>query len=232
MLMKNIKKIYTFPKTVQWIFAITLSITGILISLSLLSLVYFPLWLLIIPVIKTISHFAITPLLRLSGLLNYYSPMLLVVKSKTQEWELHNGTTFDYILNMKWKQKGSNASKYIMINYLKGLLKIITEIEKNKLKEEITILGISYIINKKTAERLGFTVEKPNIFRRILFLIDYFTLFLMYSYSQGKFAFPNVLKVKKIKISGSKLIASKEKIAQVLVLLSNRTKLEENTLTS
>ena len=230
MLMKNIRKIYTFPKTVQWIIAIVLSVTGILFSLLLLSLIYFPLWLVIIPIVKTISHFAISPLLRLSGLLNYYSPMLLVIKSKTQEWELHNGTTFDYILNMKWKQRGRNASKFIMINYLNGLLKIINEIEEKKSKDEITILGISYIINKKTAERLGFTVEKPSIFRRILFLIDYFTLFLMYSFSQGKVAFPNILKVKKMKISGSKLVASKQQIIRTLALVSNKTKLAENVI--
>ena len=230
MLMKNIRKIYTFPKTVQWIIAIVLSVTGILFSLLLLSLIYFPLWLVIIPIVKTISHFAISPLLRLSGLLNYYSPMLLVIKSKTQEWELHNGTTFDYILNMKWKQRGRNASKFIMINYLNGLLKIINEIEEKKSKDEITILGISYIINKKTAERLGFTVEKPSIFRRILFLIDYFTLFLMYSFSQGKVAFPNILKVKKMKISGSKLVASKQQIIRTLALVSNKTKFAGNII--
>lgn len=227
MLFKNIRKIYTFPITLQWIFAIIFSIAGILISVLILSFVYFPLWLLAIPVIKTIGHFSIAPLMRLTGFLNYYSPMLLVVRTAYNKWELHNGTTFDYILNMKWKQKGAIASKFIMINYLKGLLKIINEIEEKKISNEITILGISYIINKKTAERLGFTVERPNIYRRILFVIDYFTLFLMYSFSKGKIAFPNVFKVKKMKISGSRLVASKEIIKQVMALITSRHKTAE-----
>ena len=123
---------------------------------------------------------------------------------------------------MKWKQKGADASKFIMINYLKGLLKIITEIEQKKVSNEITILGISYIINKKTAERLGFTVEKPGIYRRFLFFIDYFTLFLMYSFSKGRIAFPNIFKVKKVRITENKLVASKEKIKQIMAGIINR----------
>ena len=227
MLLSNIRKIYTFPKRVQWLFAVIFSIAGIIASVSILSFVYFPLWLLAIPVIKTIGHFSIAPLMRLTGFLNYYSPMLLVVRTAYNEWELHNGTTFDYILNMKWKQKGADASKFIMINYLKGLLKIINEIEEKKVSNEITILGISYIINKKTAERLGFTVEKPGVYRRLLFFIDYFTLFLMYSFSKGKIAFPNIFKVKKVRISGNKLVASKEKIKQVMAVITSRHKAAE-----
>lgn len=227
MFFKNIRKFYTLPKSVQWVLAVVFSLVGIVIPFAVINIVYFPFWFITIPVIKTICHFSVVPLMRLSGLIIYYSPMLLAIRTDDNILELHNGTVFDYILNMKWRHKGSYASKYIMINYLNGLLKIIKEVEEKKIPGNITILGISYIINKKTAEKLGFTVEKPSTYRRMLFLIDYFTLFLMYSYSKGKIAFPNVFDPKKIKISSGKLVESKEKILQIASAITSRQKKAE-----
>ncbi|MGD8779246.1 MAG: hypothetical protein PVH88_09840 [Ignavibacteria bacterium] len=217
-----IRKLYNLPKPAQWTVAVFMSVVGVGVSITLVQVVYFPFWILLIPVIKTIGHFSIAPLFRLLGLFNYYSPMLLIIKANDNNWEIHNGTTFDYLLNMKWSDHGMRARKAIMLHYCNGLLNIIRDIEKEKISGKIDLYGISYFFNSKTAKLLGFTEEKVRLRRRLLFFIDYLNLFLMYSFSRGTIAFPNIFKVKKIRISGEKLVNSKETIKRIFDNLTRK----------
>ncbi len=210
-----IRRLYNLPKPAQWTVAVFMSVVGVGVSATLVTIVYFPFWILLIPVIKTISHFSIAPLFRLLGFYNYYSPMLLVIKSNKKAWEMHNGNTFDYLMNMKWAYHGMRARKEIMLHYCNGLLNIIQDIEKKKVSKKIDFFGISYFFNSKNAKLLGFTEEKVRLRRKILFFIDYLNLSLMYSFARGKIAFPNIFKVKKIRISGEKLVNSKDMIKQI-----------------
>ena len=208
-------------KQAQWTTAIILTVIGLSLSYLIFNSIYFPYSLLLIPIIKPIGHFAIAPLLRLVGWLHYYSPMFIVIKSN-RTLEMHNGTAFDYLLNMRWRQKGVPAKKKIMLYYLNGLMQIIKEIESKKLPHEINVIGVSYFFNQKTATKIGFTIERVGIVRRLLFFVDYVNLFFMYSYSRGRLTFPNVLKVKKVKISGEKLLNSKDIINRLIQLIQNK----------
>ncbi len=216
------RKIYKLPKPAQWTVAVFMSLAGVSVSITLVAIVYYPFWILLIPVIKTINHFSFSPLMRLSGMLNYYSPMLLIFKMNDDDWEFHNGTTFDYLLNMKWADNGIRARKEIMLHYCNGLLNIIKDIETKKIPLKVDFSGISYFFNSKTAKMLGFTEEKVRMRRRLLFFIDYLNLLLMYSFSRGKIAFPNIFKVKKIRISGEKLVNSKDTIKRIFENLKRK----------
>lgn len=218
----NIRKFHKLPEKIQWAQALFLGAFGLSISFSLLSITDFPFFILIIFLIKPFAHFCLAPLLKLTGFLRYYSPMLLTVKTNSDKLEIHNGNTFDYFSKMKWNQKGRQAREKIMFDYLSGLLKIIEDIETRKLSGTTTLTGISYFFSETTAKKIGFTFAPVKLIHRFLFIFDYINLFIMYSYSKGKIAFPSLFKLKKVKISAKRLLASKTQINELINLLEKR----------
>ncbi len=219
--MKTIKILYQTSRIFQIVYSILQSIIGLIISILIISIIKFPLVIFFIVIIKPIIHFAITPLLKLTGYFNYFSSMLLGVK-KNSLIELHTGTLFDYFLNLHWKEKGIKTKKKLMLNYLAGLLILINEIECDNIPKQTDIVGISFIFSEKTASKMGFSLEPVPLHRQILFYIDYFDLFFMTSFAKGKISFPNITKVKKIKITGENLVKSKKSIQSLLSNLEKR----------
>jgi hypothetical protein len=209
---KAIRSFYSWPLELQWSFSIFGSLAAIAALSFIFMQLFFPLNIVFIPFIKSIAHFSIAPLLRLSGLLNYHSPFMLTVKFGDNKWEIHNGTTFDYLLNMRWTYKGEKAKQMILQDYLLGLLNIIEEIKRSENPKAIEIMGTSYFIGKNTISRIGFSEVKVSPIKRILFFIDYVNLLIFYSFSKGKISFPNVLKLRKVKIRGDQLIKAEKLI--------------------
>ena len=157
--------------------------------------------------------------MRLSGYYIYYSPMLLGIKSK-KKLDLHNGTTFDYFLNMKLKDKGLQARYKILSYYIEGLLKIISEIESGKISSELSIEGTSYFFSDNTAVKLGFKLQKPLFYYYFNFILNFVDLCFMYSYSKGKFTIPRIFNIKRAVISPAELCAQKENLKSLLKLLT------------
>lgn len=218
----NIRKFYTNPPDVQWIQAFLLLITSLILITLCLIYIEFPFLLFLIPIVKPIIHFLITPILKLTGWLNYHSPMFLTIKKSKKQYEIHNGNVFDYFTRMKWNFKGSEAKKRIINDYLRGLLKIINDIENNKLSPTVKFSGVSYFINRNTARKLGFSVTKARLFHKILFITDFINLFLMYSFAQGTFSFPDIKCLKKMEISGEKLLNAKSLILEILLMVNKK----------
>lgn len=218
----NIRMFYSNTKKVQWIQAIGLSLLSSLLIVLILIEVEFPYFVIFIPLLKPIIHFLISPLLNLLGLFKYYSPMFLAIRKNTDEYEIHNGNTFDYFTKMRWKQKGNIAKKQIIIDYLNGLLKIIEEIETNQIPTNIRFIGVSYFFNRNTAQKLGFEIEKAKIIRKFMFFFDIINLSIMYSFAQGRLSMPPYNNLRKINISGKNLLNSKSKILQLLEIINKR----------
>ena len=65
----------------------------------------------------------------LIGLYNYMSPMLLVFSASDIKYDLHNGTSFDYMFVISKYKSGKRLKGKNLDYYIIGLLQIIKIIE-------------------------------------------------------------------------------------------------------
>jgi len=175
---------------------------------------------LLIPFIPSSIQFFGAPIAKLSGIHKYLSPMLLVILASDKKYEIHNGTTFDYLMVMNNVKPGPEFSKKMLIYYLDGLLNIVEKIETSELSENVLIQGSSYFFNDRTAKKLGFKLSKANFSVKINMLVNYFDLIWMYSLSQGRLSFPNLINVQTVSVTGKLLVMNKTKLNEISLFLS------------
>ena len=221
-------RFYTYPKVVQWFFAIVL---------LLISLVFIGIWLDFImvnfllyftfPLMAPIFQFCFTPFFTLIGMYQYKSPMLLVYGASDKKYDLHNGTGFDYWFVMRKIKPGIPTQNKILEYYLEGLLNIVKEMEEGIIPETITISGTSYFFSESTAKRLGFDIVPPPGFLKFNQYMNFLDLLWMYSRAKGKLTFPNLKNVKAATIKGSALRANKDYLEKLYLYLKERTAHDE-----
>ena len=214
-------KFYEINKILQWIIAavMCLIMLGIL-SIWMKILVINPLGFFFLFIVAPMWQFLTTPLFRLIGLYKYLSPMLLVFNPSDKKYDLHNGTSFDYLFVMRKHKPGKDIRGKILEYYLNGLLRIIEKIENKSLSENVIVRGSSYFFSDKTTTRLGFKLSKTNIFEKLNIAVNYLDLIWMYSLAQGKLAFPNLMNIKTAAISGTDLMANKVKLETLSAYLN------------
>lgn len=201
------RKYYDLPKLVQWLLALVLLVGGMAIMMPVIGSPYF---LLILPIAAPILNFITVPFFRLIGYYKYLNPYVLSTVQTNESYDLHNVFSFDYIVNFKWADRGKKVQKTLLSHYFKALLTIIQRIENKELPPSVKIVGHSYFFSDRTAERLGFTISKANIFWIINSALQFIELSYLYSFSQGKWAVPKFWKVKRAEIVGSDLVLQKE----------------------
>ena len=167
-------------------------------------------------------QFTLTPFFTLIGLYSYLSPMLLVYGANKKKYDLHNGTSFDYLMVMRGIKKGRPMQNKILEYYLEGLLRIVEDLEKGMLPPEVKISGTSYFFSEATARRLGFEIEKPTAFYTFNQYINYLDLLWMYSLAKGKLTFPNLKNVKAASIKGAQLVENKAYLQQLYQFLQRK----------
>ena len=174
-------------------FALIIILTSLYISwksgMYLFVILTFPITLSII------APFFDTPSLKKSGGLIYYSPLFLSEKRRRGMIKIHGGTLFDYVFVIDQKMNGKQRTNFIIHQYLEGLLNLIEKNENNK-SENIKIRGTSYIINDRTAQRIGFKVVKTDNIQKLILLYNYFNVLITYSIAKGKLSFPNLKETK------------------------------------
>lgn len=206
-------KFYRQKLIFQWIIAITLLLGALLpMFVIIIKASNQPLYYLFFIIYIPVAQFAFTPFCTLTGIYRYYSPMLLGYNATDKQIDLHNGTSFDYLMVMTDHKPGIEFRNRLLKYHLEGLLNIIQLIEKKKIPETVNIVGTSYFFNNRTLEKMGFETENPSFFYRINLYMNVIDLIWMYSLSQGKLKIPNICKVTKASTTGKKLIENQNKI--------------------
>lgn len=204
------------PMTIQWMAAAALLLTGGGGAILLLFRAELPLGLLAYPLALSILQFSVTPFLRLCGFYRYHSPMLKATLRSSRTYELHGGTSFDYVWLFRWSERGPAAARRILVYYLEGLLDLARLAQRGALPPGVEVTGTSYFFGERSVRRLGFRLEPPGLRLQLVLLVYYLDLFILYSFSRGRLAFPNVLKVKRASIRAGDLAARSGDILRLI----------------
>ena len=148
----------------------------------------------------------------------YYSPLFITEKPKNGLIKIHGGTLFDYYFVIDKKMNGKQRTDFIIHQYFIGLLSLI---EKHKNDTRIKIRGTSYIINERTAEKIGFEIVKTDISQKIILIYNYFNILISNSIAKNKLAFPKLNKTKTFETDISQLLERKEYIERLNKSLKN-----------
>ncbi|MCR9250729.1 MAG: hypothetical protein NXI20_09895 [bacterium] len=175
------------------------------LGISILCL-FFELYILIFPIIwlgiSFLAPFIDTPSLRKSGKLIYYSP-LFIVQPSAKKLVIHGGTLFDYMFVLNKNDPPSTRSRIILLSYVRGMLALIKEYEN---EPETIVEGTSYIINTRTAAKVGLSQVPTNGIQKVIIMFNYFVLTASYSLVKSKLAFPKISDVKTYKATIGDLI--------------------------
>jgi hypothetical protein len=222
MIKEQMNSFYKLNISLQWIISLMMLAILILMFIAWLKLIdiSFSFYLLIF-IFTPFLQFLLTPILTLLGVYSYLSPMLLVYNANQKVYDLHNGTSFDYLMVMTLNSGSIPFKKKMLIYYLEGLLKIIDKIEKEALPETLIIRGSSYFFSERTARRLGFTISKPKSTEKLNIWLNYIDLTWMYSLANGKFTLPQVSKLKTAEITAAELVRQKKGLQRLVDYLSS-----------
>lgn len=179
-------------------------------------------WILAIFIIVPLIQFLITPLFTSVNFYHYYSPMVVSFGNNKRLIDLHNGTSFDYLMEMSQVNPGIQWKSKMLYYYLEALLTIILQIENDSLPSNIVIRGSSYFLRQRSAEKLGFKVNNASILEKLNIILNYIDLIWMYSLTNGKLTFPNLSTISTVRTTGANLMEKK----QTIIELKNR--LESN----
>jgi len=216
------KRFNSLNKIVQWVISILFGIILIFIlSVWIKAVSESKIWILLIIIIVPVIQFLITPLFTLIKFYHYYSPMVVSFGNNKRVIDLHNGTSFDYLLEMSRIKAGIKWKNKMLFHYLNALLKIISQIENGDMANSTIIRGSSYFLSERSAKKFGFSVNKTSMIEKFNIALNYFDLVWMYSLTNGKITLPNLTNIKTVRITGAELIKSKEKILGLTNRLDN-----------
>lgn len=177
--------------------------------------IYFPAVLAGTLSISLIAPFFDTPHLKKAGKLIYYSPLFLAEKEKDGYVIIHGGTLFDYVYVLNRNLSGRQRVNYIMQCYLRGILKMIEEYDRARCCS-LKFKGTSFIINSRTAEKLGFKETETDVLQKCVLVFNYFSLTISYSIANAKLSFPKIGRIKTFETDLNALIKNKQKILFLL----------------
>jgi hypothetical protein len=168
--------------------------------------------------LSIIAPFFDTPSLAKQGEIIYYSPLFLTEKEKNGVITIHGGTLFDYYYVIDRSLNGTQRTNLIIKGYLDGLLGLIEEYE-DKAPDLIKIRGTSYIINERTANKIGLKKVKTNFLQSLILSFNYFNLMSSYSLAKAKLSFPNLRNIHTFEGSLEELMKQKTYLLRLRKLL-------------
>ncbi|WP_219548104.1 hypothetical protein [Gramella sp. MT6] len=147
-----------------------------------------------------------------NGKLRYESSLLISEKEKENQITIHGGTLFDYYFVLNKDANGKNRRNYILFEYLNGILNLM---ESNKDKPNLEITGTTYVLNQRTAKKIGFEVERTNTTQLIILILNYPNLVFTKSFANKRLSFPNIKNIKTYRSNIEKLEENKQRISKI-----------------
>jgi len=212
---------YQLPKWCQYALAIIMMLIlgGIMLSWYKLIEIH-PAFFLTLFLLSPLYHLLLTPLMTLTKSYVYINPMLLAFNPSEERYDLHMGTSFDYLMVMRGTPPGISARYKNLGFLLDGLLKIIDRIETGALPDTVEVRGSSYFFSDRTAESMGFKLSPTGLAEKCNIVFNYLELLWTYSYTQGRLSFPNLNNIKTASTSGAELVRQKERIERLYAHIS------------
>lgn len=170
--------------------------------------------------LSIIAPFFDTPSLKGSGDLIYYSSLFLSEKPKDGMIKIHGGTLFDYVFVIDLNLNGKQRTNFVIQQYLAGLLNLIEENENNK-SENFRIRGTSYILNDRTAQRIGFHIIETDYIQKLILIYNFFNVLITYSLAKGRLTFPKLNETKTFETTLNILVERKGIIRDLNEKLKN-----------
>ncbi|MBU2893134.1 hypothetical protein KO495_07310 [Colwellia sp. D2M02] len=143
-----------------------------------------------------------------NGSLLYYSPLLIAEKMKNNQLVLHSGSLFDYYFALDFTSTAQERKRRVFIANIKGLLALIAQYEQQN-STNIRIKVTSYIINPRTANKLGLQRQKTDFIQLFILYFNFVNLTCAMSLLKGKFTLPNLKQVYTFEGELDVLIANK-----------------------
>jgi hypothetical protein len=193
-----------------------LFISGFSILLGLYILPFFS----VVISLSIVAPFFDIPSLKKTGRLIYFSNLFIDDRESKGIIIIHGGSLFDYTFVLDKTLKGRQRNNYIIQQYIQGLLNLIENLEK-KAFAEVKVKGATYILNDRTAKKLGFEIVKTDFLQKLILTYNYVNLLVSNSFAKGKITFPRLGKVKTLEASISELIKHKEFIIKLNLRLLN-----------
>ena len=134
--------------------------------------------------------------------------------------DLHNGSSFDYLLEMRGVRPGAAWKQTMMRHYLLALLGIIARVEEGELRPDVVVRGSSYFLSERSARRLGFTVSETSFLERLNLLLNVVDLLWTYSLANGQWTVPNLRNTRTVRTTGRNLVAQKSRIEAIVARIS------------
>lgn len=172
-----------------------LSSLFIVVSIGIILYVIDPKYLLLIALIIPILISIIAPFFDVPSLvekrkLKYYSLFLLAEQEENKTIKIHGGTLFDYYFVFHKEMTKQERKKVVLLEYLKGLKHLVHDSE-----EDVKIQGTSYIINERTANKLGLKKISTNGIQNLILIFNYINILISISLVNKSIVFPNLNKV-------------------------------------
>ena len=159
-------------------------------------------------VLSIIAPFFDVPAMVNRGKLTYHSPLFLAERQVNQVITIHGGTLFDYVFVLHRGMTGKQRNRYIMQQYIAGLLSLI-ERHGNRVDRDTIVRGTSYFVNNRTLAKLGFEIKKTDGMQKLILMLNAVNLFISYSIAKNKLAFPKLNQTKTVEIKLSTLTKKK-----------------------
>lgn len=164
-------------------------------------------------IIIRLFRFITTPILKFVGFYKYYSPMLMTVPLPFNIYDIHLGTSWDFL-------RISETHPRKMIRFiLEGFVNIANDIENGKIKPNKSFRGNTFYLKESTIIRFGFRTRKMNLIETLLFILNYAELCLLNSIYKKRFYLIPTGNIMIVTFNANDILANKRKFENMILKL-------------